>query len=148
MLQENEHLGAAGTETKGEFETGQVPSVEYRIRKGWANSAWYALDQCDRQDAAHICATYLIELETGGPVMSDLLGIVTGDALFWADCAPAHELVAYGTAALDRLCGLALGLDTRKRLFARLWETFDPKDRQAFLTRVDAEGRFLRRGAA
>lgn len=148
MTSESETPGAAGTATEGEFETGQVPPIEYRIRKEWANAAWFALDHCDPQDVAHICATCLAELETGGPYFGDLLGTLTGDALFWADCAPAHELVAYGTAALDRLRGLALGLDTRKRLFARLWETFDPKDRQAFLTRVDAEGRFLRRGAA
>ena len=116
--------------------------------KQWADAAWFSLDHCLPQDVAHICATCLAELETGGPIMGDLLGTAIEDARFWADCAPAHELVAYGTAALDRLRGLALGLDTRKRLFARLWETFDPKDRQAFLTRVDAEGRFLRRGAA
>lgn len=73
---------------------------------------------------------------------------MTGDALFWADCAPAHELVAYGAAALDRLRGLPLALDTRKRLFAQLWEAFNPKDRQAFLMRVDPQGRFLRKGAA
>jgi len=148
MPHKNETLGAAGTATEGEFETETLLSSDVHIRKEWANVAWFVLDQCNPQDVAHICATYLAELETGGPAMGDLLGTVTGDALLWADCAPAHELVAYGTAALDQLRDLALGLDTRKRLFARLWETFDPKDRQAFLTRVDAEGRFLRRGAA
>jgi hypothetical protein len=137
MAQETYATGAAPAATEG---------GDYR--KAWADSAWYALEQCDPQDVAHICATCLAELETGGPAMGDLLGTVTGDALFWADCAPVHELVAYGTAALDRLRGRALGLDTRKRLFARLWETFDPKDRQAFLARVDGEGRFLRKGEA
>lgn len=148
MTSESEAPGAAGTATEGQFETGQVPLVEYRIRKEWAKVAWVALENCDPQDVAHICATYLAEMETGGPVMGDLLGTVTGDALFWADCAPAHELVAYGTAALERLRGLALGLDTRKRLFARLWETFDTTDRRAFLERVDADGQFHRRGVA
>jgi hypothetical protein len=148
MTSEAETLGAAGTATEGRYETGQVSFVEYRIGKEWANSAWFALDHCDPEDVAHICSTLLAELETGGPVMGDLLGTVTGDALFWADCAPVHELVAYGMAALDRLRGIALGLDIRKRLFAKLWETFDPKDRQAFLTRVDAEGRLVRKGAA
>lgn len=148
MRPENETPGAADTATGGKFETALVPSPQYRIRKDWANAAWFALDHCDPQDAAHICATVLAELETGGPCLGDLLGTLTEDALFWADCAPVHELVAYGASALDRLRGAALGLNTRKRLFARLWETFDPKDRQAFLARVDTEGRFIRKGAA
>lgn len=138
--------GAADTATGAEYETSPVPSKEYLIRKDWANAVWFALDHCVPEDVAHIAATCLADLETGGPTLGDIFGTVMGDAVFWADCAPAHELVAYGTAALDRLRGTALGIGTRKRLFARLWETFDPKDRQAFLRRVDAEGKF--RGAA
>lgn len=49
MTSESETPGAAGTATEGEFETGQVPPIEYRIRKEWANAAWFALDHCDRQ---------------------------------------------------------------------------------------------------
>lgn len=146
MPHEMQNPGASGNATGAEYEAGQPVATEYLIRKEWANAAWDALDHCDPADRAHICATCLAELETGGPVMGDLLGTITGDALFWADCAPPHELVAYGVAALDRLRGTALGIGTRKRLFARLWETFDTKDRQAFLRRVDAEGKF--RGAA
>ena len=126
----------------------RLGSAEYRVRLEWAHAAWGALDLCAPQDRAVILADHLARLETGGPYFGDLLGTVTADATFWADCAPAHELVAYGTAALDRLRGLPLGLDTRKRLFARLWETFDLRDRQRFLPRVDAEGRFRRGGVA
>ena len=147
MKPERETPGAAGTATGEEYETGQVPSAEYLYRKDWAISAWLALDHRDPQDVAHICGTFLAQLETGGPVMGDLLGTVTGDALLWADCAPVHELVAYGTAALNQLRYAALGLDTRKRLISVLWETLEPKDRQAFLMRVDADGRFLRKRA-
>lgn len=148
MTSESETPGAAGTATEGEFETGQFHSPEYRMRAEWASAAAYALENCNPRDAAQLCAGILDAMQTDGPILGDPFGMVASDALFWAVCAPPHELVAYGTAALDRLRGLALGLNTRKRLFARLWETFDPKDRQAFLTRVDAEGRFLRRGAA
>jgi hypothetical protein len=148
MKIESDALGAAGAATRDESQTGQASLADSCLRKEWTISAWMALENCNPRDAAQICATFLAESETGGPLMGDLLGMVTGDALFWADCAPAHELVAYGTAALDQLRGQALGLDTRKHLFSRLWESFDPKVRRAFLARVDAEGRFLRKGAA
>ncbi|WP_374292552.1 hypothetical protein [Paenirhodobacter enshiensis] len=146
MPHETQNPGAFGDATGAEYEAGQPVTKEYLIRKDWANAVWFALDHCDPEDAAHICATCLADLETGGPTLGDIFGTVMGDAVFWADVAPAHELAAYGLAALDRLRGTALGIGTRKRLFARLWETFDPKDRQAFLRRVDAEGKF--RGAA
>jgi len=147
MSQEKQNPGAADTATGAEHETSPVPSKEYLIRKDWANAVWFALDHCAPEDVAHIAATCLADLETGGPTLGDIFGTVSGDAAFWADCAPAHELVAYGTAALDRLRGSALGIGTRKRLFARLWETFDTKDRQAFLRHVDADGKFIRRAA-
>lgn len=148
MTSKSETPGAAGTATEGEFETGKFHSAEYLMRAEWASAAAYALEKCNPHDAAQLCAGILDVMQTDGPILGDPFGMVASDALFWADCAPPHELAAYGCAALDRLRGLALGLNTRKRLFARLWETFDPKDRQAFLTRVDAEGRFLRRGTA
>ncbi|WP_051294576.1 hypothetical protein [Gemmobacter nectariphilus] len=105
-----------------------------------------ALAECCIKDAAAICAAYLDDHRTGGPVMGDPFGMVSGDAALWADSAPAHELVAYGTAALDRLRTANLGLNARKRLFAALWRSFPDQDRKAFLARVDAEGRFIHRG--
>ena len=145
MPHETQNPGASGNATGAEYEAGQAVTQEYKLRKAWAMAAWDALDHCDPADRAHICATCLADLETGGPTMGDIFGTVAGDALFWADACPAHELAAYGLAALDRLRGAALGVGIRKRLFARLWETFEAKDRQAFLRRVDAEGKF--RGA-
>lgn len=112
----------------------------------WADALCVALVKCDPTDAAQACAAFLAEAETGGPNMGDLLGMVISDARLWADCAPPHEVAAYGTAALESLRPFALGISTRKRLFAALWQSFDPCDRQAFLSRVDAEGKFLRRG--
>lgn len=122
-------------------------SLELR-RKAWLDAAQEALANCAPQDAAQLCAACLSEIETGGPVMGDLLGTVAGDAAIWADCAPVHELAAYAVAALDRLRGARLGVSARKRLFAELWQTFDDDDRQAFISRVDAEGRFIRKGDA
>ena len=148
MINTNETLGAAGTATEGEIETEQFHDTQYLIRREWAIAAWFALDHCDRQDILHICETQLADLVTEGPTLGDPFGMLASDALFWADCAPAHELAAYGCAALDRLRGRTLGLSVRKRLFAKLWETFDKPDRLAFLGRVDAEGKFLNRGAA
>lgn len=148
MILEIETPGASGNATEGHIETGQFQTQEYRLRAEWASAAAYALEHCDPHDAAQLCANILEAMQTEGPVLGDPFGMVASDAAFWADCAPAHELAAYGCAALDRLRGLALGLNTRKRLFAKLWETFDKCDRQAFLSRVDAEGKFLHRGAA
>ncbi|WP_154664665.1 hypothetical protein [Gemmobacter nectariphilus] len=106
-----------------------------------------ALADCDPKAAAAICAAYLDDQRTGGPVLGDPFGMVAGDAGLWADSAPVHELAAYGVAALDRLRTANLGLNARKRLFAALWQSFPDQDRKAFLARVDAEGRFINRGA-
>lgn len=97
-------------------------------------------------DAAQICMAFLESMETGGPTLGDPFGMVAGDAALWADSAPAHELQAYGVAALDRLRTANLGINARKRLFAALWRSFKDEDRKAFLSRVDAEGRFIGRG--
>lgn len=112
-----------------------------------ADALCRALADCHPKDAAAICAAYLDDQRTGGPVMGDPFGMVSGDAALWADSAPVHELAAYGTAALDRLRTANLGLNARKRLFAALWQSFPDQDRKAFLARVDAEGRFVHRGA-
>lgn len=81
-------------------------------------------------------------------MLGDPFGMVAADARLWAAAAPPHELVAFTLAGLGRLPKTHLAVASRKRVFARLWETFDPKDRQAFLTRVDAKGQFLGRGTA
>ncbi|WP_136683120.1 hypothetical protein [Falsirhodobacter xinxiangensis] len=119
-----------------------------RLRMEYATSLAMALRDADPDDAATICAAFLEEQKTNGPVMGDPFGTTTSDALFWADCAPPHELVAYGMAALDRLQDQPLGIKSRKKLFACLWKTFLPSDRQAFLMRVDPQGQFIDRGAA
>lgn len=106
-----------------------------------------ALAACRPKDAAAICAEFLESQRTGGPVMGDPFGMVSGDAALWADSAPVHELAAFGTAALDRLRTANLGLNARKRLFAALWQSFPDQARKAFLARVDAEGRFIHRAA-
>lgn len=156
MTPEGETPGAADTATEAEVEAGPAPLIRpnWTITDAtdplciqWAEAACLALAECREQDRAAICAAILDAMQTEGP-RHDAYNLLYQDARWWADMAPPHELVAYGTAALDRLRGHALSIPARKRLFARLWETFDPKDRQAFLARVDAEGRFLRRGAA
>jgi hypothetical protein len=147
MTPEIETPGASGNATEGEIETEQFHDTQYRVRKEWAIAAWFALDHCDRQDILHICETWLADLATDGPTIGDPFGMVAADALFWADCAPAHELAAYGCAALDKLHGCSVGINIRKRLFAKLWKAFDKRDRLAFLARVDVEGKFLNRGA-
>lgn len=121
------------------------PALLQHERERIGTMAIQALAKCDQHIAVQICASVLANWETGGPVMGDLLGTVHGDALLWADCAPPHELVAYGTAALDRLRHLQLGIEVRKRLLVQLWESLDHYDRQQFLRRVDQSGKFRRK---
>lgn len=109
---------------------------EYSWQRVWASVLWDALEHCDPADVLHACETALAELETGGPTLGDPFGTVTGDALIWADCAPAHELAAYATAALDRLRQRRIGLAARKKLFFALWQSLEPEHRLAFLERV------------
>lgn len=107
------------------------------MRSEWARAVWFALDHCHPEDAAQVCAGYLDNLTTEGPILGNPFGMVTGEARMWADCAPVHEIAAYVTAGLDRLRGLALAKTARKRLFWAIWQSFDREDRQAFLARAN-----------
>lgn len=137
----------AGADGEG-VETGKFLATRYIVTKEWAIAAWFALEHCEADDALHICEQFIAEATTGGPVLGDQFGVLASDALLWADCAPAHELAVYAGAALGRLEGRGLHLNVRKRLFADLWQSFPKSDRLAFLSRVDADGRFLRQGVA
>jgi hypothetical protein len=116
------------------------------LRAQYATSLCLALGDAHPVDAACICLAFLEDQMTDGPV-TDPFGNVLADARFWADVAPPHEVVAYGTAALLALQKSALGSRTRKNLFVKLWESFPTSDRVAFLSKVDCEGRFLRKVA-
>ncbi len=100
----------------------------------------FTLGQCHAEDATAICAAYLDSVKTSGPVLGDPFGMMAGDARFWADCAPIHELAAYGAAALEKLRGLALAKNARKRLFWDLWASFGPDDRRSFLAQSKRGG--------
>ena len=119
MTSESETPGAAGTATEGETLSEEVPPIrlDWSVTKPtdpvhlqWAEAACLALAECRKQDRAAICAAVLDTMQTAGP-RHDAFGLLYEDARWWADMAPPHELVAYGTAALDRLRGLALGKD-------------------------------------
>ncbi len=117
-----------------------------RLRRAWAESLCYAIGECDLTDALAICTAFLEEHSTNGPELTPLLDMTVADARWWADIAPPHELVAYGMAALDRLRVTPLGLNTRKKLFVALWESFPEEDRLRFAQRIDPEGMVIRRG--
>jgi hypothetical protein len=105
------------------------------LRLQWAEAACLALRECDPQDAAAICAAFLDTTETGGP-RHDVYGTLYSDALWWAEMAPPHELVAYVTAGLDRLPKAHLSTPRRKEVFKHLWRSFTDTDRAAFLAHV------------
>lgn len=97
---------------------------------------------------ADVLLAALDEAFAGIPEVDSLFGGLRADAAFWADCASAAELEAFAAAALDRIDRRdSFAMRARKRLFARLWETFPKAERVAFLRRVDPEGR-IRSGRA
>jgi len=120
---------------------------EMRLRGAWAEALCFAISECHPDDAAQIMAAALEGMGAGMPPMRDPFGDLRQDATFWADIAHPVELEAYFSAALTRLGSRALGIQSRKRLFVALWQSFPLTDRQAFLSRVDAQGQFTR-GAA
>ncbi|MCC5992585.1 MAG: hypothetical protein JJT99_08680 [Rhodobacteraceae bacterium] len=88
----------------------------------------------------------LDEMAAGYPPMRDPFCNIRDDAEWWSDCAHPAELECYFSSALKRLGNRALGIKARKRLFVALWQSFPIADRQAFLSRVDAQGQFCKGG--
>jgi hypothetical protein len=95
-----------------------------------------AIEACDPQDAPSIMLAALEGMETGGPGLTDMLGRVREDAVWWADIAPQHELQEYVYAGMKRLAGGAMGSATRKRFIVALWNGLSADDRAAFLAHV------------
>lgn len=102
----------------------------YRHEKGV--TALMALEALDAQDAATIAAAVLDEIGAGYPVHT-AFGDIRADADFWADCANVAELEAYFAASLKRLGHRALGINSRKRLMVRIWDSLGTADRAAFI---------------
>jgi hypothetical protein len=114
----------------------KITDPALRMRGEWADALVFALAQSDPHDAAAICAAYLETLETGGPVLSDPFGMVSGDARLWATSAPPLELIAYTLAGLEQLPRSHLSTVSRKTAFKAIWRSFDHQDRTAFLAAV------------
>ena len=144
-MSEMRNPGALADATGANFEGFNFKTERYRRRALAATALCRAIGECHPDDAAAICAAYLNDQRTGGPVMGDPFGMVAWDAGLWADSAPVHELAAYGVAALDRLRTANLGLNARKRLFAALWQSFPDQDRKAFLAHMVPDSRFVGR---
>lgn len=108
-------------------------------------AAVMALMELSPQDAAAIACTVLDEVRAGDPPY-DALGDIRGAAEWWADFANPAELQLYFASAAKRLENQALGIKSRKRMFAALWLSFSDQDRRAFLARVDPDGMFHGKG--
>lgn len=121
-------------------------SAAEKTRRAARFVAMEALDELARVDpaaAGEIACRALDYAYAGSPAVS--LDDLRADAEFWADCAHPREVEVYFAACLSRLGKTDLGLNARKRLFAALWESFDPAERRAVVRRVDPEGK-IRRG--
>lgn len=95
-------------------------------------TAIMALEALEAHDAASICVAVLDEIGAGDPVHT-AFGDIRADAELWADYANAAELEIYFAAILKRLGHRALGINSRKRLMARIWASLGSADRAAFL---------------
>ncbi|WP_244927306.1 hypothetical protein [Roseinatronobacter bogoriensis] len=122
-------------------------SHEMRMRAEWAKALCFAISECHPDDAKQIMAAALDDMAAGSPPKAFPFCDIRSDADWWADCAHPAELECYFSSALKRLGNRALGVKARKRLFVALWQSFPLADRQAFLSRVDADGRFCKGGA-
>lgn len=114
----------------------QITDTASHLRTAWADALRFALDHCDRHDAAALCAGFLEAVETGGPLLGDPFGMTAGDARLWAASAPPHELVAYTGAGLERLPTSALSAGLRKAALKALWRSLTDQDRAGFLRAV------------
>lgn len=119
---------------------------EMRMRAEWAKALCFAISECHPDDAKQIMVAALDDMAAGDPPRRDPFCNIRDDAEWWADCAHPAELEVYFSSALKRLGNRALGVKARKRLFVALWQSFPLADRQAFLSRVDAQRQF-RKGA-
>lgn len=95
------------------------------------------------QDAGPIMAALLEDRRLAPPDLADgYFRDLRQEAEDWADWSDPGVLQAYACAALTRLDRApALGLLTRKRLFAAIWQGFTPEDRAAFLAKIDPKER-------
>jgi hypothetical protein len=120
-------------------------SFQLNARRASAAQLCDAIANCYPEDVAQILSAVLEDLETDGPILS--LDDLRTDAKFWADCASPRELETYLWAILRVLGERAFGQRARKRLIVSLWGSLAFEDRAAFLARVDADHKFVRRAA-
>ncbi|AMJ49753.1 hypothetical protein CESP606_18400 [Cereibacter sphaeroides] len=108
----------------------QKRSVVDRLRAVRHLSA--AIAACEPEDAAVLMTAALDGMLQGSPVPS--LFELEDQAHLWATSASPAELEAYLSACIERLTMAASHVPLRKRMFMLLWQSFTPKDREAFIT--------------
>ncbi len=100
----------------------------------------------ERPIVAELLSAWL-EISGAGAPMLQQFGDLRDDAGWWADSATPLELESYVGAGLRRIERAQFADAARKRIFVALWEGMGAEDRKRFLTRVDPEGKFVRRAA-
>ena len=105
------------------------------LRAAWAETLCFAIRECDPEDAAQVMTACLQSWEAGMPEPG-IFGATRGDAEWWADLAPDHELQEFAYAALRQLGQRALGQSARKRFILVLWNGLSPDDKRGFLEKV------------
>lgn len=118
-----------------------VAEAALRLREERWRTAMLALADIPEDEAAAICLAVLDAQSAGRPAPGFVLDM-QAEAGAWAESATPAELRAYGGAILRRLQATPLVEGWRKRLLVTLWESCPADWRQAFLRRVDPEGRY------
>lgn len=115
-------------------------------RSSAATALAEALAAADPHDAATLCAAFLEGVVTEGPC-PDPFGDMARDAALWAASATVPEVATYTIAGLRTLAAEALPIGLRKRVLVALWDGLRPRERAAFLERLDPAGNFTRAAA-
>jgi hypothetical protein len=128
----------AGTEPKNwhKSDTGSscnVHGAEFKIRRARATTLALAIGDTHPEDARQLLTAALLDLSVGQPEATRFFDTIREDAAWWASLATPAELLEFMGAALDRLRDTALHREMRKRLFTKIWRSFDADDQARFL---------------
>lgn len=109
--------------------------AEARQRKIWAQALCNFIGDCHPVDASQVMVAALEDMVGDGPEVN-VFCTLRGDAQWWAETAPQHELQEYTYAGMKQLGQRALGPGARKRLILTLWQGLTPADKRAFIAKV------------
>jgi hypothetical protein len=113
----------------------ELTTEDVRQRMKLARALAEAIGDAHPDDAVQLMSAALLDLTHGGN-RPDFFLNAEEEVRWWASCEPPEILVATLAAVLQNLGNRAMHLDTRKRLFWLLWQSFSPVAQSSFLVRA------------